>query len=144
MTTRPRPPIGLRLTRTAKVVAQAFDAALADAGGSLPVWIVLLALKTGQAANQSELAESVGIRGATLTHHLNAMETDGLLTRRRDTNNRRIHRVELTEKGERLFQQLRNAAATFDRRLRTGITESELSQLKQLLDRLRENVLDGG
>jgi MarR family transcriptional regulator for hemolysin len=33
----------------------------------------------------------VGVREATLTHHLNAMDTRGLITRTRDTANRRIH-----------------------------------------------------
>ena len=71
-------PIGLTLTRTAKAVSRAFDARLAAAGGSLPVWLVLLSLRTEQMGNQRELARAVGVEGATLTHHLNAMERDGL------------------------------------------------------------------
>ncbi len=78
----PRPPIGLRLSRTARAVSRAFDDKLAEAGGSLPVWLVLLNLKTRRLANQRELAEAVGVREATLTHHLNAMDADGLITRR--------------------------------------------------------------
>lgn len=138
--TLPRKPIGLTVARTAKAVTQAFDAALVAAGGSLPTWVILLALKTGRAASQSELAESVGIQGATLTHHLNAMEKNGLLTRQRDPDNRRIHRVELTEQGEQLFRQLRGAAVAFDRRLRAGLGDDEVASLGVLLDRLRENV----
>src|ERR1700761_4082125 len=83
-------PVGLRLTAAARAVGRAFDEALAAAGGSLPVWLVLLNLKVRKPANQRELAEAVGIREATLTHHLNAMEADGLLTRTRDTANRRV------------------------------------------------------
>ena len=80
MSPRPiRTPVGLRLTRTARVVSRAFDDALSGAGGSLPVWLVLLNLKTRRVSNQRELAEAVGVREATLTHHLNAMERDGLL-----------------------------------------------------------------
>jgi MarR family transcriptional regulator for hemolysin len=130
----------LNLARTAKAVSQAFDAALVAAGGSLPSWVILLALKTGRAASQSKLAESVGIQGATLTHHLNAMEKNGLLTRQRDPDNRRIHRVELTENGEQLFRQLRGAAVAFDRKLRAGLGDEEVAGLEALLARLRENV----
>ena len=32
-------PVGLHLTRVAKTVSRAFDAALAQGGGSLPVWL---------------------------------------------------------------------------------------------------------
>ena len=40
-----RLPIGLHLAQVAKVVSRAFDDALAEAGGSLPVWLVLISLK---------------------------------------------------------------------------------------------------
>lgn len=114
--------------RAARLVRRAFDDALSQAGGSLQAWLVLLNLKIRPTANQRELAEAVGIREATLTHHLNAMETDGLLTRRRDHNNRRIHVVELTDGGEAAFLRLRDAAVAFDRRLRRGITARGASQ----------------
>ena len=111
------------------------------------MWLVVLNLKTGRAANQRELAESVGVSEATLTHHLNAMEKSGLLTRRRDPENRRIHLVELTDAGEATFVRLRDAAVAFDRRLRRGLAAEELATLKGLLDRLASNVSedeDGG
>jgi MarR family transcriptional regulator for hemolysin len=130
------------LARSARVVSRAFDEALSEAGGSLPVWLVLLNLKIRRPANQRELAEAVGVREATLTHHLNAMDTQGLITRRRDRTNRRIHVVELTESGEEAFLRLRGAAVAFDRRLRAGITADELSGLEGVLDRLAGNVGD--
>ncbi|MFN2479278.1 MAG: MarR family winged helix-turn-helix transcriptional regulator, partial [Pseudonocardiaceae bacterium] len=135
-----RPPIGLKLAQTAKAVSGAFDEALAAAGGSLPIWLILISLKTQRLGNQRELAEAVGIQGATLTHHLNAMESAGLLTRRRHPDNRRVHVVELTEAGEAVFHRLRFAAATFDQRLRADLTADDIAVLEQLLDRLRHNV----
>ena len=122
----PRPaqqPLGLHLTRVSRTVSRAFDDALAEAGGSLPVWLVLISLKSGQLASQRELAEAVGVQGATLTHHLNAMESAGLVTRRRDPANRRLHLVELTPDGDALFLRLRDAASAFDQRLRTGLSD---------------------
>jgi MarR family transcriptional regulator for hemolysin len=134
------PPIGLHLSSTAKAVSRVFDETLAAAGGSLPSWLILISLKTRPLANQRELAAAVGIQGATLTHHLNAMENDGLITRRRDPANRRVHVVELTEQGEAAFQRMRGAAVAFDRRLRAGIDDGEIARLAGLLDRLRDNV----
>lgn len=137
-----RPPLGLSLARGARVVSRAFDEALAHAGGSLPMWLVLLNLKIGPAANQRRLAEAVGVTEATLTHHLNAMETAGLITRRRDPDNRRIHVVELTEAGEAAFLRLREAATAFDRRLRQGVSADEAATLEDVLSRLIANVAD--
>jgi MarR family transcriptional regulator for hemolysin len=129
-------PIGLHLARVARTVARAFDDALAAAGGSLPVWLVLLNLKIQQSTNQRALADAVGITGATLTHHLNAMERDGLLTRRRDPANRRNHIVEITPAGERTFVRLAAAAQAFDEQLQTGLGPGELAKLRTLLEQL--------
>jgi MarR family transcriptional regulator for hemolysin len=78
-----------------------------------------------------------------LTHHLNGMETDGLLTRRRDPANRRVHLVELTEQGEAAFHRLRDVAVAHDRRLRAGLAESDLELFRRVLDRMLANVSEG-
>ena len=137
-----RPPIGLELARAARTVSRAFDEALAQAGGSLPIWLILLNLKTRQVSSQRELAEAVGVREATLTHHLNALDTRGLVTRTRDPANRRVHVVELTPAGEAAFLRLRDAAAAFDRRLRDGLTGTDQDTLARLLTHLAANVAD--
>jgi MarR family transcriptional regulator for hemolysin len=136
-------PIGLRLSRTARVVSRAFDEALGAAGGSVPAWLVLLNLKIRPPATQRELAEAVGVREATLTHHLNAMEAQGLVTRRRDPSNHRVQVVELSEEGEAAFLRLIQAAQTFDGRLRGGFSDAEIEQLSEMLVRLAANVGDG-
>jgi MarR family transcriptional regulator for hemolysin len=137
-----RTPIGLELARVARTVSRAFDDALGEAGGSLPVWLVLLNLKTRQVSSQRELAEAVGVQEATLTHHLNAMDAQGLVTRTRDPANRRIHVVEPTPDGEEAFLRLAKAATAFDRRLRDGLTDTDLDGLAALLTRLAANVTD--
>jgi len=134
------PPIGITLSNAARDVSRAFDAALAHAGGSRPVWLILMSLKGKRIASQRELAAMVGIEGATLSHHLNAMENDGLITRRRDPANRRVHIVELTVQGEAAFQGMLGTVIGFDRRLRSGFGENEIVELARSLERMRANV----
>jgi len=133
-------PIGLQLTRTAKVVSRAFDEALGESGGTVAMWQVLVSLKAQHHAAQRNLAQAVGIEGPTLTHHLNRLETAGYVTRTRDPQNRRVHQVELTEQGEQAFRRLRTTVAAFDRQLRDGLSETEVARLASLLTRLRTNV----
>jgi len=137
-----RTPIGLRLTQAARVVERAFDDALAEAGGTLPVWLILLNLKIRRPGTQRELAEAVGVKEATLTHHLNSMDARGLITRKRDAANRRVQVVELTAEGETAFLRLRQAAIAFDKRLRAGLSDSDLDQIDALLATLAGNVSD--
>lgn len=108
----------------------------------MSTWLVLMSLKAQPSANQRELAAAVGIKGATLTHHLNGMEADGLLTRRRDATNRRVHQVALTERGDKLFHELRAVAVEHDRRLRSGLTDPEIAVVRRILDHMQANVTD--
>ncbi len=133
-------PIGLRLARTARVVSQAFEREMAAAGGSVPAWQVLLLIRSQQWGTQSDMAEELGITGATLTHHLNALEDKGLVRRWRETSNRRVQRAELTEPGLALFDRLREVALRHDQRLRSVLGEGDTELLAELLDRLRAGV----
>jgi MarR family transcriptional regulator, transcriptional regulator for hemolysin len=135
-----RRPIGLALNRAARIIGRAFDEALTEAGGSLPVWLVLLHLTTDRVATQRALAEALGLREATLSHHLAAMEAGGLVTRRRDDGNRRVQVVELTDDGRAHFTTLRDAAIAFDARLRTGIADDDVARVDDILARLAANA----
>jgi MarR family transcriptional regulator for hemolysin len=136
-------PIGLRLTRTARTVATAFERAMAEAGGSAATWQVLLLVRTQNVSHpptQSAMAKSMGITAATLTHHLNALERQGLVRRWREPGDRRSQRVELTEEGSALFERLRGVAVAHDARLRDRLSEAEAEQFASLLDRISEGV----
>jgi MarR family transcriptional regulator for hemolysin len=133
-------PIGLRLTQASRAVGRAFDQALAEAGGSLSVWLILLNLKIRRPGTQRELAEAVGIREATLTHHLNAMDADGLITRTRDAANRRVQVVALTGQGDEAFLRLRAVAFAFDAKLNAGLTDADRATFATLLSRLTANI----
>ena len=132
-------PIGLLVSRTAKTLSRAFDDALVAAGGTTSTWLVLLSLKTAGHRTQGELAEVVGIRQPTLSHHLDGLERAGFVTREREAGNRRVQKVELTAEGEALFLRLRRAAGAFDGRLRAGLDDEDVGTLRRLLGQLVEN-----
>jgi MarR family transcriptional regulator for hemolysin len=133
-------PIGLDVTSTGRVLSRAFNDALVGAGGSLPQWLVLMALKRGDHAMQRDIATAIGIEGATLTHHLNRMEADGLVRRERVADNRRSQLVALTRAGENLFATLLAAVVAFDAQLCEGFSDRELATMRKLLAKLRSNV----
>ena len=129
--------LGLLIGRVAKELSRAFDDVLAAAGGSAAVWQVLRALAAGEHRTQAELAAAIGVRQPTLTHHLDAMERAGLVARDRQG---RVQHVTVTESGEQLFLRLRRAAASFDGRLRAGLDDGEVAELRRLLAQLTENA----
>jgi len=133
-------PIGLQLASTSKAVSRAFNDRLAEAGGSVPTWLILSSLKGDAWRTQLDLARAVGIEGPTLTRHLDGLEELGLVRRVRDAADRRAVKVELTDEGERLFARLRQAVIAFNRDLTNGLSDADLERARETLSRLEANV----
>ena len=133
-------PIGLQLAHSAKHVARAFNDTLADVGGSMPMWFILTNLKGDEWRTQHELARALRIEGPTLTRHLDGLEEDGLVVRRRDPKDRRAVSVELTDAGRAKHAEMLRAVQSFNRRLLSGLDAEELDQLRTLLAKLEQNA----
>jgi MarR family transcriptional regulator for hemolysin len=134
-------PLGRQFVFTAKVMREAFEAALAEAGGSLGTWIVLSAISSEVGfINQSVLANKVRLEGATITHHVDRLEELGLVRRFADPNDRRVRQLELTPEGKKLQSKLVKAAKECEARTLAGLSAKDCLQLSGLLDRIRANL----
>ena len=109
-------------------------------GGSIPIWLILNALKREQRRTQLELARAVGIEGPTMTRHLDGLEQAGLVERRRDPIDRRAVQVQLTRSGHALHGRLLKAVIAFNQQLRTGLSSDDIETLRRVLGQLQENV----
>ena len=91
----------------------------------------------------TELADAVGVRQPTMTHHLDTLERAGLVRRERDPADRRVQRVSSTPAGDAASPRLRATATAVDRRLPAGFSAAEVDQLRELLTRLADNAGGG-
>lgn len=132
--------VTLLVSSSARDLTRGLDAALAAVGGSVPTWLVLAALTQQQHRTQGELAAAVGVRQPTLSHHLDAMERAGFVTRVRKAGDRRSQQVVVTDAGRALFLRLRRAAGAFDGRVRAGVDDDEIATVRRVLAQLVENA----
>ena len=116
------------------------EEALAEVGGSLPVWLILTTLRGGEHPSQQQLAREVGIEGPTLTRHLDQLEAAGLVRRAPHPDDRRAVRVEPTEAGLALHARMLEVVIAFNRRLTAGLAQDDLERLRELLETLESNV----
>jgi MarR family transcriptional regulator for hemolysin len=126
--------IGRQIGRTGKVSQAWFDARLAEQGGSLITWIVLNS--SDHRPSQRELADRMYIEAPTLVAHLDRLERDGLVERRRDPDDRRVVRVSITPAGSELRERLRVVAEKCDVELRSLLSDHEQRVLERTLTRL--------
>lgn len=122
-----------------RVAAQAF--APRDRGAGPPSFTSLhhLALHFSirkQGASQREIARYLGVTPGHVTGILDDLEREGVIRRRPDLNDRRIHRVEATLKAEDLHRRFHGSRARRGDSVFRGWSEDDLEGLRELLVRL--------
>lgn len=113
---------------------------MAEAGGSLGIWIVLNAISDQGFVSHSILATHAHVDGATITYHVDRAEKLGLVQREVDPADRRVKRLRLTQDGERVYKELWKVARAFEAQVMAGITEAEQTRLRRTLAKLRANL----
>ena len=106
----------LLLTTAARLVQRRYDEALAPLGLTRAAVIALKGVAP-RPLNQEQLAATVHVQSQTLGRVLARLETEGLVTRKRDPHDRRQFQVEITAAGEAALSAAReaeNAAVSAD------------------------------
>ncbi|WP_236241475.1 MarR family winged helix-turn-helix transcriptional regulator [Streptomyces sp. CC228A] len=131
-----------RLNRRMNV---AYGRQVAELGITNPEWEVLKTLVLAGAPYRmgpSELAKRLGLTPAAMTHRIDRMAAEGLVTRDRDETNRVRVIVELTDEGRAKWLEAMRMATAFEEELLQDLTATERALLGELLIRLLRRVED--
>nr|WP_230986482.1 MarR family transcriptional regulator [Cohnella fermenti] len=101
---------------------------------------LLLRLSDNDGLSQRELADSKGVKPATLTVMLQRMEKTGLLRRSADEKDQRVSRVHLTDKGRRAAEAVRQAMDEVETRCFEGFLPEEKLLLRRFLLHMQDNL----
>lgn len=125
---------------------------LARAGGEGGVSVaqagVLFALEAEDGMTSSGLARELGVAPAAMTGLSKRMERAGLVERRKDTRDRRVMRVFITDQGREMTTRAADVLGELNAELRAEFTEDELAVVQRWLEhatnRLSSPEGDGG
>jgi MarR family transcriptional regulator for hemolysin len=123
---------------TARIWRQAVDRRLKNLGMSQASWMTIaVASKARSPLSQSELAERLGVEGATMVAMVDRLAKAGFVVRQPCQADRRINRVVLTEEGNRLCEIVKAEAAAVRRELLATIDPVNLAVATELLETLQ-------
>lgn len=134
--------IGYRVRQLSQLIARRFQADLVPYGLTPFHWFVLRCLWTENGLAVSSIAAQLQEVGGTMTGVLDRMEERDLITRVRDTSDRRVWRVVLTEKGAQLEKTLPPVVNKIRKRLAKGVPQQELDVFNKVLDDLIVNAAE--
>lgn len=85
---------------------------------------------------QQQLAVALHVDLSTITHTVQRMEKDGLVTRSPGPEDRRVSLVSLTEQGWALCEPVKRAWQTLEEETTCGLSEAEQLLLRRLLSQM--------
>ena len=129
------------LHSTARGWRLAVDRRLKDLGMSQASWMtVAVAAKAKAPLAQIELANRVGVEGATMVAMLDRLAKAGLIERVPSETDRRVKLVTLTPAGAKLYDKVQTEAKAVRRQLLSGIDPKLLLAATELLESLQSVV----
>ena len=131
------------LSRLNRRMNVAYSRQTATLGISSTEWEVLKALVLSGAPYRlgpSELAKRLGLTPAAMTHRIDRMVAEGLVTRERDETNRVRVIVELTQEGREKWLEAMRLASDFEEELLQDLSPEERTALGEVLTRLLRRV----
>ena len=133
--------LGLILFGTARAWRTKLDQRLRPLGLSQGKWRTLMHLSQGgNKLTQKEIAERMGIEGATLAGLLDRLETDGWVERRDSAQDRRCKTVHLQRRSKSVLEKIFNAAHDLRTELIEDISQRDLETCIKVLAKIREKA----
>lgn len=127
------------ITRARSALLSSFDTELEPFGVTGAQFEVLKNLVRSDTETAASLCRALHYDTGSMTRMLDRLEEKGLVSRARDTTDRRLVFLRLTETGESLIPKIRPALRRALRRHLAGFTPEEIDGLKRYLSRLIEN-----
>jgi len=97
--------LGFLINGLARLMRSALEARLHDTSLSPTTWTVLVALGEEDGLSQTDLSRRTFLDGATITRTLDQLAELSYIERHRDSIDRRVQKVVLTEKGRKAYQR---------------------------------------
>ena len=132
--------LGTMLADTSRLLRRSFDVRARDIGVTRAQWQVLTTLLRHEGVNQGGLAELLDVEPITVCRMVDRLQEAGLVERRADPADRRSWRLFLAPRAHDLLAELRPLADALIEDALTGIDQDERDQLRDLLDRIRDNL----
>jgi MarR family transcriptional regulator, organic hydroperoxide resistance regulator len=132
--------VGWLLNNAARLSARRLSNRLAGYNVTPPQWGVLVALWEQDGLSLSELAKRSFFDGPTMTGIVDRLEKAGLVQRRRDSADRRVISVYLTDDGRRLQEQLPAVSEAANRDALAGIPDAEIDAFVATIRKIIANL----
>jgi MarR family transcriptional regulator for hemolysin len=128
------------LHEVAHLMRTLFDQRARARGMTRAQWVILKRLDRTPGLSQNELASIIEVEPITVGRLIDRLEARGLVERRDDPRDRRIHRLHLTPKSKPILREIANNIAEIGAIMASGIDEKTLDLVAANLKTMKANL----
>jgi MarR family transcriptional regulator, organic hydroperoxide resistance regulator len=104
-----------------------------EVGLSATTWFLLTMLINEDGISQGEVSDRFEVDPSRITRLAQRLEKEGLLRRKRDTEDNRVVRLHATEEGRSLIKGCQERREGFEGRIRQEFKQEELAEFRRML-----------
>ena len=132
--------VGYWIFSSAQLLSQRLNSELAEQNITFRQWEVLCCVSYEGEISQATLAESMKVEAPTLAGILDRMERDGWIERVTDPKDARRKLIRPSKKVDPVWEQMVSIGHLVNNDATQGLDAKELNQLKQILEKIRQNL----
>lgn len=132
--------IGFITNKGAKKLSDEFNRRLQEYNMTRVQWIALYYIGKTNGVFQKELSDYMNVKESSMVRLMDRMEKDDLVERRKESKDRRVTRIFLSKKGEKLRENLIPIGKEFHENAVKNISDDELNVFKDVLEKMIKNV----
>lgn len=133
--------IAFLTNKTSKMMADAFNERLIPLGITRVQWIAMYYLLKYDGITQKDLGEKMDIKESTVARLIDRMEKDGLVNRTKESHDKRVTNLHLTESGKKFFESVMFEGEKMNRIFSKDITYEELEIFNKVLQKFNNNII---
>lgn len=134
--------VGSLFQDIAHLIRQRIDAELQPYGLTRLKWLAIGLIKADPRLTQTELAAKLELKPAATGKLVDRMVARGLVERRPDKGDRRVHRLVLTQMSEDLLARLEPVGTGIREDILQDLGREERKQLRTTLNKLKRRLTD--
>lgn len=131
-----RDSIGYLQKRTQRLMQERIEMLFGEQGCTLQQWVVLMHVRDGLAITVADLCRDLHHDSGAMTRLIDQLESRNLIERRRNSADRRVIELSLTDAGNKLLDKLIPIACDMLNDTLDGFTRDEVKLLQSLLGRM--------
>lgn len=132
--------VGFMANKYNKEITEAFSERILSHGITRVQWIALYYIGENEGITQKQLAQMLDSKESSIVRLIDRMEKEEIVKREKDTSDRRITKLYLTQKGVQKREEIIPVGKKFSDDSIKGIKEEDLKIFKDVLNKIVKNL----